>query len=103
MQVAVVNRRLHHYFADQFESAGRAAVQGSLVITYNGSLRPPKKVGTYNVVAAFTSADTNYTNATATSSLVIQRREHRDDDHDDDEYMMTMNKCAFLKAVQVQR
>lgn len=67
--------------------AGGAAVKGSLVITYNGSLRPPKKVGTYNVVATFTSADTNYTNATATASLVIQPRHHhdRDDDRDDDD------------------
>jgi len=63
--------------------AGEASVNGSLVITYNGSLRPPSKVGAYDVVAVFTSGDQNYINATATASLVIKPRPE-DDDRDDD-------------------
>ncbi|HKD80451.1 MAG TPA: MBG domain-containing protein [Candidatus Angelobacter sp.] len=62
---------------------GGAPVSGSLVITYNGSLRPPNKVGTYTVQAVFTSADANYSNATATASLVIQPNPEDGDENDD--------------------
>ena len=65
--------------------AGGVAVAGTLVITYNGSLRAPSKVGVYAVTATFTSSGPNYTNAAGTGSLTIQRRHERDDDGDDDD------------------
>lgn len=61
-------------------------VRGRTTITYNGSERPPSKVGTYAVVVNFTSLDPNYTNATGTGTLVIDRRhDGDDDDHDRDD------------------
>lgn len=64
-------------------------VRGRTTITYNGSERPPSKVGTYTVVATFTSRDPNYTNATGTGTLVIDPRHDGDDDdrdrHDKDD------------------
>lgn len=48
-----------------------ATVNGTTTITYNGSSSAPSDGGTYVVQASFTSADSNYTNATATGSLTI--------------------------------
>jgi hypothetical protein len=61
-------------------------VRGRTTITYNGSTRPPSKVGTYTVIAAFTSHDPNYTNATGTGTLIIERRHDGDDDHHDHDW-----------------
>lgn len=58
-------------------------VKGRTTITYNGSERPPSKVGTYTVVATFISHDPNYTNVTGTGTLIIERR-HDGDDVDPD-------------------
>ncbi|HLJ26239.1 MAG TPA: glycosyl hydrolase family 28 protein [Candidatus Angelobacter sp.] len=58
-------------------------VRGKTTITYNGSRRPPSRVGTYTVIADFTSHDPNYTNATGTATLTIERKD-RDDDDDRD-------------------
>ncbi len=44
---------------------------GTIVITYNGSTTPPVNGGSYSVVATFTSADSNYANATATTKITI--------------------------------
>jgi polygalacturonase/sugar lactone lactonase YvrE len=46
-------------------------VNGTTTITYDGSPTVPSNAGTYAVSAAFTSGDPNYTNASATGSLVI--------------------------------
>jgi MBG domain len=46
-------------------------VSGSFAYTYNGSSDPPTNAGSYNVVATFTSGDPSYSNATATSTMVI--------------------------------
>ena len=48
-----------------------APAGGTISITYNGSSTPPTNGATYTVLASFTSADPNYANATATSSLTI--------------------------------
>ena len=50
---------------------GVTPVAGSFSFTYNGSATAPTDVGTYAVVASFTSADPSYTDATATGSLII--------------------------------
>jgi hypothetical protein len=81
--VGIIHDGHRHSCAATVTGAGGASVNGSLVITYNGSLRPPSKVGAYNVVAVFTSGDPNYTNVTATASLVIERRPEDDDGNDD--------------------
>jgi hypothetical protein len=48
-------------------------VQGSFTFTYSGSASKPINAGTYNVVASFTSADTNYANATGTGTITINK------------------------------
>jgi sugar lactone lactonase YvrE len=58
---------------------GDATVSGSLVITYyvgstasgGGSATPPTNLGTYTVVASFTSADSNYANASSSPLTFI--------------------------------
>jgi hypothetical protein len=60
---------------------------GMVTITYNGDIQPPFAPGTYSVVASFLSLDPNYTNATGTGTLIIQRGQSDgdDEDHDDDD------------------
>jgi len=81
---------------------GGVTVSGSLVITYNGSLRPPNRVGTYTVLAVFTSGDPNYTNITGTASLVIQPRPEDDDRNDDDRNDDDQNDDSHLKTAWAQ-
>ncbi|HEY4357000.1 MAG TPA: MBG domain-containing protein [Acidobacteriaceae bacterium] len=50
-----------------------STVSGTTTITYNGSATQPSDGGTYAVQASFTSTDPDYTNATATGSLVISQ------------------------------
>jgi hypothetical protein len=50
---------------------GVTPVSGSFSFTYNGSSTPPTNPGSYAVVASFTSADPNYANATATTTVSI--------------------------------
>jgi hypothetical protein len=52
---------------------GGAAVSGAFVLSYNGGAAAPVSAGTYNVSAAFTSGDPNYTSASGTGVLVIAR------------------------------
>jgi hypothetical protein len=52
---------------------GVTAVNGSFIITYNGSTTAPTAAGTYAVVANFISSDLNYTNASITSTLTISQ------------------------------
>ena len=61
---------------------GGASVSGSLAVNYDGSPTAPFRMGTYSVVATFTSADPNYTNAIGTGTLSITHR--IGDDADDD-------------------
>ena len=44
---------------------------GNLSFTYNGSPSAPVNAGTYTAVATFTSADPNYSGATASTTIVI--------------------------------
>ena len=76
----------HHRQACTATVAGVAGAPptGILTITYNGDIRPPFAVGTYNVVASFLSLDPNYTNATGTGTLIIKRGNRDGDDDDDD-------------------
>ncbi len=46
-------------------------LDGTFTYTYNGSPDAPIDPGTYSVVATFTSNDPNYTNGTATSTIII--------------------------------
>ncbi|MFI5378675.1 MAG: MBG domain-containing protein [Tepidisphaerales bacterium] len=46
-------------------------VAGALTFTYNGSPTPPSAAGTYSVLAAFTSSDPSYTNATGAGTITI--------------------------------
>jgi hypothetical protein len=73
----------HHRQACTVTATGvsGAPVIGILLITYNGDFIPPFAPGTYNVVAGFFSLERNYTNATATGTLIITRG---DDDRDRD-------------------
>jgi hypothetical protein len=48
-----------------------AAVTGSYSITYNGSTMPPVNAGTYAVVAAFISSNSDYANASGTGTITI--------------------------------
>jgi len=48
-----------------------ATVNGSLTVTYNGMTSPPVTAGIYNVLATFTSADSNYSDASASTTITI--------------------------------
>jgi hypothetical protein len=50
---------------------GVTPVNGSFIITYNGSPTAPTAAGTYAVAASFISSDPNYTNASITGTLTI--------------------------------
>jgi hypothetical protein len=50
---------------------GVTPVNGSFLITYNGSTTAPTAAGTYAVVATFISSDLSYTNASITGTLTI--------------------------------
>ncbi|HEV3418155.1 MAG TPA: MBG domain-containing protein [Pirellulales bacterium] len=50
---------------------GVTPVSGSFSFTYNGSSTPPTNPGSYAVVASFTSADPNYANTSATTTISI--------------------------------
>jgi hypothetical protein len=52
---------------------GVTPVPGTASFTYNGSSSTPVIAGTYAVVATFTPTDPNYTSATATGTLVINK------------------------------
>jgi hypothetical protein len=52
---------------------GVTPVSGSASFTYNGSSSTPVVAGTYAVVATFTPTDHNYTSATGTGTLVINK------------------------------
>jgi polygalacturonase len=58
-------------------------VTGTLTVSYNGSPTPPFAPGSYAVVAAFTSADANYSNAVGTGTLTITRGREDDGGEDD--------------------
>lgn len=53
---------------------GGATVSGSFILTYDGSSTVPVNVGTYAVVANFTSSDPYYTDAVGTGSITINPR-----------------------------
>ncbi|HEV2972954.1 MAG TPA: MBG domain-containing protein [Pirellulales bacterium] len=50
---------------------GVTPVSGSFSFTYNGSSTPPTNPGSYAVVASFASADPNYANTSATTTVSI--------------------------------
>ncbi|MDP1797003.1 MAG: SdrD B-like domain-containing protein, partial [Planctomycetaceae bacterium] len=50
---------------------GGVAVSGTYTFSYNGSTSLPTAVGSYDVVASFTSSDPNYANAIGTATLLI--------------------------------
>ncbi len=50
---------------------GQTPVDGTLVVTYNGSTTPPTVPGSYKVVAVFTSNDPNYTDTASYGTFVI--------------------------------
>jgi hypothetical protein len=52
---------------------GVTPVAGTMSFTYNGSSSPPTQPGTYSVLATFTSADPNYSNASAAGAIVISK------------------------------
>jgi hypothetical protein len=52
---------------------GVTPVSGTTSFTYNGSSSTPVLPGTYAVVATFTPTDPNYTSATATGTIVINK------------------------------
>jgi hypothetical protein len=52
----------------------RAALSGTIGITYNGSTTPPTDPGTYAVVATFAPSDPDYSSQTITSSFTINSR-----------------------------
>jgi hypothetical protein len=56
---------------DSVTGIGGVTPSGALSITYNGSTTASTNAGTYTVVASFTSAGSNYANASTTSSLTI--------------------------------
>ncbi|HSZ58075.1 MAG TPA: kelch repeat-containing protein [Tepidisphaeraceae bacterium] len=61
----------HPVTATEVGIDGVTPVPGSFNITYNGSTTAPTNAGAYNVLATFTSADPNYANATATTTITI--------------------------------
>src|ERR1051326_1466062 len=52
---------------------GSVTVSGSSAVTYNGAATPPTNAGTYAVSVAFTSADNNYSNASGSGSILINK------------------------------
>ncbi len=52
-------------------SDGVTPVNGTFTYTYNGSTTPPTNVGTYPVIAYFTSADSGYVSAVANGVVTI--------------------------------
>jgi hypothetical protein len=50
---------------------GSTPVAGSFAYTYNGSSSPPVGPGSYAAIASFTSADPNYTNSSASTTITI--------------------------------
>jgi hypothetical protein len=52
---------------------GVTPVPGTASFTYNGSSSTPTLAGTYAVVATFTPTDTNYSSATGSGTLVINK------------------------------
>jgi hypothetical protein len=52
---------------------GNATVSGSSTFTYSSNPAAPTNAGTYIVSASFTSGDSNYTDASASGSLVIAK------------------------------
>jgi MBG domain-containing protein len=79
---AFANGRKHPYACTAgVTGVGGASVSGSVVITYDGSPTAPFRMGTYAVLATFTSADPNYTNTVGTGTLAIT---HRVDDDSND-------------------
>jgi hypothetical protein len=52
---------------------GVTPVSGTASFTYNGSSQAPVVAGTYAVVATFTPTDPNYTSATGSGTLVINK------------------------------
>ncbi len=50
---------------------GFTPVAGTLTVTYNGSTTVPTDAGSYDVVASFVSSDSNYTDTTVYSTLLI--------------------------------
>ncbi len=50
---------------------GVTPVDGTFAFTYDGSSTPPTNVGTYNVVATFTSTDPNYVSTVTVDTLYI--------------------------------
>jgi hypothetical protein len=52
---------------------GVTPVSGTATVTYNGSSTAPTVAGTYNVVASFVSSNPDYSGATASGTLVINK------------------------------
>jgi hypothetical protein len=50
-----------------------ADVNGTFSFTYNGSSQAPVNVGSYAVIASFTSTDTNFKNATGNGNITITK------------------------------
>jgi hypothetical protein len=61
----------HPVTATQVGIDGATPVAGTFTITYNGSTSAPVNAGTYAVVANFSSADPNYSDASATTTITI--------------------------------
>src|SRR5690348_21463 len=81
---AFANGRKHPYACTAAVTGiGSASVSGSVAITYDGSATPPFRMGTYSVVARFTSADPNYTYAVGVGRLAITHRVGDDSDDSD--------------------
>ena len=52
---------------------GNATVSGATALTYNGNSAPPASAGTYSVNAAFSSSDSDYSDAEGSGALVIAK------------------------------
>ena len=52
---------------------GGVTVSGSSAMTYNGIATVPTNAGTYAVAVSFTSADNNYSNASGSGSILINK------------------------------
>jgi hypothetical protein len=61
----------HSDTASAVGTDGVTPVNGSFIITYNGSTTAPTQAGSYPVVATFISSDFNYTNASITGTMTI--------------------------------
>ena len=78
---AFANGRKHPYACTAAATGlGGAAVNGTIATTYNGNSIPPFRMGSYSVLATFSSADSNYSDATGTGTLSITHRTGDDDD-----------------------